>query len=241
VCPPSALDYTDVSESVLVVDDDLEMLQLVRLALERAGFDVWTAESAYSALELIAQRGLPHVAVVDIMMPGMDGLAFGRSVQEFSDMPIIILTAVADEVTRVHCLEMLADDYITKPFSPAELVARVRRLIRRVDDHGHQPRAVMRVDDHLSLALSQRQVIVDGKAIVLSPIENKILDILVRNAGRTVGVNYLLRRVWPSEDVLEDTLRVHIHRLRQKIEPNPDRPSYVLTERGHGYRFVLVQ
>ena len=224
-------------QRVLVVDDDPVILRLVKDKLDRAGFEVFTADSGEEAVNVIARRGLPHLAIVDINMPGMDGFEFCRSVQEFTDLPVIILTAVDEEETIIRGIQHFAEDYVTKPFSPRELVARVQRVLRRIGDFAYALDPVTRVDDRLAVDFAHQRAIVDGQPADLTPTETKIVYILMRNAGRTVTTDFLLRRLWPLEEVFEDTLRVHVHRLRQKIEANPRKPRYVVTERGLGYRF----
>ena len=228
---------SDGLQRILVVDDDPAILRLVRDKLDHAGFEVWTAASGQEALDVISHRGLPHLAVVDILMPGMDGFELCQRVQEFSDLPVIMLTAVDEEETVIRGIEHFAEDYITKPFSPRELVARVQRVLRRIGDFAYALDPVTQVDVHLTVDFAHQRAFVDGQAIDLTPTETKILYILMRNAGRTVTNSFLLRRLWPLEQVFEDTLRVHIHRLRKKIEQNPSAPRYIVTERGMGYRF----
>jgi DNA-binding response OmpR family regulator len=174
---------------------------------------------------------------VDINMPGMDGFEFAHAVQEFCDLPMIMLTAVDEEDTIVRGLEQFAEDYVIKPFSPRELVARVQRVLRRIGDFAYTLDPITRVDERLAVDFSHQQVIVEGQIVSLTPTETKLLYILMRNAGRTVTSGFLLRRLWPWDEVFEDTLRVHLHRLRHKIEAQPSRPLYITTERGVGYRF----
>jgi DNA-binding response OmpR family regulator len=225
-------------QRILVVDDDPAVLRLVRDKLDRAGFEVLTATSGQHALDVIARRGLPHLAIVDIMMPGIDGFEFSRIVQEFTDLPVIMLTAVDEEETVIQGIEHFAEDYITKPFSPRELVARVQRVLRRIGDFAYTLDPVTQVDDRLAVDFAYQRAIVDGQPVALTPTETKILYILMRNAGRTVTTDFLLRRLWPLEEMFEDALRVHVHRLRQKIEAVPGQPRYIVTERGLGYRFA---
>lgn len=225
------------TQRILAVDDDAEILLLVRSRLEHAGYEVWTAASADRALEIIGQRGLPHLAIVDLRMPGTDGFGFCRAVQQFSDLPIILLTAVDDEDTVIVGIQRYAEDYIVKPFSPRELVARVERVLRRIGDFVYALEPVVRVDDHLAVDFARQTVTIRQQPVLLTPTETKLLYILMRHAGRTVTTDFLLRRLWPLEEVAEDSLRVHVHRVRQKIEPVPARPQYVITERGMGYRF----
>jgi DNA-binding response OmpR family regulator len=219
------------------VDDDPKVRRLVELKLDHAGFEVRTAASGKEALDIIAQYGLPHLAIVDIMMPGLNGFEFCEAVQEFSDLPVIMLTAVDDEDTVIRGIERFAEDYIIKPFSPRELLARVQRVLRRIGDFAYTIEPVTQVDGRLGVDFAHQRAVVDGQSVDLTPTETKILYILMRNAGRTVTTDFLLRRLWPLEEVFEDTLRVHVHRLRQKIEGNPRQPRYVVTERGLGYRF----
>ncbi|MCL4298598.1 MAG: response regulator transcription factor [Anaerolineae bacterium] len=226
-------------QRILVVDDDPAIVRLVRDKLDYTGFEVLVATSGQQALEIIERRGLPHLAIVDVMMPGMDGFEFCRIVQQFSDLPVIMLTAVDEEETVIRGLEYFAEDYVTKPFSPRELVARVRRVLRRMGDFAYTLDRMTRVDDHLAVDFTHQQALVDGQPVAFTPLETKLLYILMRNAGQTVTTDFLLRRLWPREEVLEDALRVHIHRLRQKIETTPAHPQYIVTERGVGYSFPL--
>jgi DNA-binding response OmpR family regulator len=225
---------------ILAVDDDPDLVRLLRRELEKAGFDVWTAGSAEDALVLIEQKGLPHLALVDILLPGQDGLTLARRLQEWSDLPIVMLTSVQEEETVVQAIEGFAEDYIRKPFNVREVVARIERVFRRIGDFGYALQPVVRVDDHLEVDFAHQRARADGREILLTATETKLLYVLMRNAGRVVATDFLLRRLWPGDEVFEDTLRVHIHRLRSKIEPTPSRPRYVLTERGAGYRFPVL-
>jgi DNA-binding response OmpR family regulator len=227
-------------QRLLVVDDDPAILRLLTDKLERADFEVLTAASGQAALDLIARRGLPHLALVDLNMPGMDGFEFCRRVLRFSDLPIIILTAVDEEETVIRAIDLFAEDYITKPFSPRELVARVRRVLRRIGDFAYCLQPVTRVDERLAVDFVGQRALIDEQPVDLTPTEAKILYLLMRNAGRPLSVEYLLRRVWPLEEVFEDTLRVNVHRLRKKIGANPGGLPYVVTERGVGYSFLPV-
>jgi DNA-binding response OmpR family regulator len=225
-------------QRILVVDDDAAILRLVRDKLEHAGFEVCTAASGQEALDLIYQHGLPHLAIVDIRMPGMNGFEFCSTVQEFSDLPVILLTSVDEEETIIRGIEYFAEDYVTKPFSPRELVARVRRVLRRIGDFAYTLAPVISLDDRLAVDFAHKQAVVEERSVSLTPTESKLLYILMRNAGRVVGTDFLLRRLWPMEEVFEDSLRVHVHNLRRKIEVDPGKPYYILTERTLGYRLV---
>jgi DNA-binding response OmpR family regulator len=222
---------------ILAVDDDVDLLRLIRRALENAGYEVWPAASAEEALALIEQRGLPHLALIDLVLPGIDGFALGRRLHEASDLPIVMLTSVDEEETVVQAIERFAEDYVVKPFKPRELVARLDRVLRRIGDFAYTLQRVVQVDTYLAVDFPHQRALVDGRTVALTATETKLLHVLMRSAGRVVAVDFLLRRLWPSEEVFEDTLRVHIHRLRSKIEPTPSRPRYVITERGAGYRF----
>lgn len=226
---------------VLAVEDDPDVRKLIQRELEAAGFEVWACPSAEQALEQVEKKGLPHLALVDILLPGLDGVALARRLQEWSDLPIVMLTSVDEEKTVVEAIESFAEDYIRKPFNPREMVARIERVFRRIGDFGYTLQPVIRIDGRLSVDLAHQKAMVDGRKVPLTSTETKLLYVLMRNAGRVVATDFLLRRLWPSDEVFEDTLRVHVHRLRGKIEPEPSRPRYVVTERGSGYRFPPVQ
>lgn len=226
--------------SVLTVEDDPDLLRLIRRELEAAGFEVWACPTAEEALETVARKGLPHLALVDILLPGADGMALARKLHEWSDLPIVMLTSVDEEETVVRAIESFAEDYIRKPFNSREMVARVERVCRRMGDFAYTLQPVVRVDERLSVDFAHQRALVNGRAVAMTSTETKLLYVLMRSAGRVVATDFLLRRLWPSDEVFEDTLRVHVHRLRSKIEPEPSRPRYVVTERGTGYRFPPV-
>ncbi|MCA9997033.1 MAG: response regulator transcription factor [Anaerolineales bacterium] len=235
----SIVESSDQEKTVLAVDDNLYTLRIVQQALEQSDFKVLTATSGEEALKLISRLGLPHLAVVDLHMPpGMSGFEFCRSVHQYSDMPIIMLTAVNEESTVVEGLEQHAEDYIVKPFNPGELVARVRRVLRRMGDFAYTLSPETAVDKRLTIDFPNRKAIVNGKRISLTPTETKLLYILMRNAGHTVTTEFILRRLWPMEPAYEDRLHVHMHRLRRKIEDKKDKSvRYITSERGAGYIF----
>ncbi|MBX3002296.1 MAG: response regulator transcription factor [Caldilineaceae bacterium] len=228
-----------IFQRILVVDDDTSVVQLVKIKLESNGYDVLTAYSGEQALAIMDQQGLPHLAIIDINMPGMDGFELCQRIQTFSDLPVILLTAMNQEETVIRGIEHFAEDYITKPFSPNELVVRVRRVLRRIADFGYTGQLVTHVDEHLSIDFVHKRAFLDGTEIPLTPIETKILFILMQNAGHIVTHDFLLKRIWPQDEIYEDTLRTHIHRLRSKIERNLSAPHYVLTARGIGYTFFI--
>ncbi|MGD2206649.1 MAG: response regulator transcription factor [Anaerolineae bacterium] len=234
------MENASYTQQILVVDDDVAILRLVSDKLAYAGFEVFTAASGLQALEVIERHGLPHLAIVDINMPGIDGFEFCRRVQAYSDLPVILLTAVDEEEMIIQGIEQFAEDYVTKPFSPRELLARVQRLLRRIGDFGYTLDPVTKIDAHLAVDFAHQNALVDGQPVSLTPTETKILYILMRNAGRTVTADFLLRRLWPHEEVFEDALRVHVHRLRRKIEVTASQPRYIVTERGVGYSFLAA-
>ena len=232
------MEVPGAAHKILVVDDEPDIVSVVRMTLEAEGFEVLQAYSAKEAFDLINRKGLPHLAVLDIMMPGTDGIALARKLQKFSDLPVIMLTAIDEEGTVVKTIEEVAEDYVTKPFKPKELAARVKRVIRRMGDFAFRLETLTVIDDRLAVDFAAKKALIDEEAFSLTPTETKILHILIRSARRTVTTDYLLARLWPLDEVFEDTLRVHVHRLRQKIEPNASKPHYLITQRGVGYSFL---
>jgi DNA-binding response OmpR family regulator len=175
------------------------------------------------------------------MPGGMSGFEFCRTVHEYSDMPVVMLTAASDETTVIEGLQNHAEDYIVKPFSGPELTARVRRVLARIGDFSYTLADSTHIDERLQINFSRREAIVAGEPVSLTPTETKLLYILVRNGGRIVTTDFLLNRIWPLQDAQEDRLHVHIHRLRRKIEPDDNEPTYILAERGTGYSFQLMK
>ena len=228
------------TQRVLVVDDNTYTLRIVQHTLEQAGYEDSTAVSGPEALKLINRHGLPHLAIVDLHMPDMSGFEFCRTIHEFSDVPVIMLTAANTEETIVEGLEEHAEDYMVKPFNPPELIARVRRVLGRMEDYTYTLESTTRIDDRLLINFPLREATVDGQAVSLTPTETKLLYILVRNGGRIVTTDFLLNRIWPLQEAREDRLHVHVHRLRGKIEQDPNTPVYILAERGIGYTFRTV-
>lgn len=238
---PKDWSLTPSSYRILIVDDDPVARRIAGAALSEAGFEVWMADSGPQALEILDTRGLPHVALLDMKMPEMGGLELSDRLQELVDLPIIMMTVVTDTQTIVETIRSVAEDYITKPFQPEELVARVERLLRRIGDFSYALEPRIRVDDRLELEFARRLAVVDGQPVDLTPTENKLLYILMRSAGHTVMTEYLIQRLWPLEHVVEDALRTHVYRLRKKIERFPRSPRYVVTKRGLGYSFPAHQ
>lgn len=224
---------------VLIVEDNTELRTLIEMKFNNLGYEVMTASNGKLGLDVIRQRGLPDIAIVDIHMPEMNGIDFCETVQQFSDLPVIMLTAIDDSDTVVHAIENYAEDYIVKPFNLKELVVRVERILRRLGNMTFNAAAVFPIDERLSANFSQQLAIVEGNHVPLTPTETKLLYILLANAGRTVSNDFLLNRVWPREEVFEDTLRVHIHRLRHKISSAEKKVDYIATVRGVGYQFTV--
>lgn len=232
-----------ISQKILAVDDNDYTIRILSHALTRAGYQVMPASSGEQALTLLHEQGLPDLAIVDYhMAPGMSGFEFCQAVHQFSDLPVIMLTAVQDEGTIITSLENHAEDFVTKPFSPAVLLARVRCVLRRVGSfslNGSSARPCVQIDERLAINFPQQQALVQGEAVPLTPIETKLLYLLVRRAGQPVATDFILRRIWPQEMAFEDRLHVHIHRLRRKIEDKAHTaPPYIVARRGQGYVFV---
>ncbi len=223
---------------VLVVDDEPRMIRFIRLNLEHDGFEVYEASSGTEALNKIRDR-LPDLILLDVMMPDLDGFETLRLLREISTVPVIMLTAKGEEDDRVRGLELGADDYVIKPFSPRELVSRVRAVLRRTEMPSQPVHDAIEVDDRLKIDFDRREVWVEGKLIKLRPTEYRLLYHLVQNAGWVVPHEQLLAKVWGYE-YRDEThyLRLYINYLRQKLERDPSNPEYILTERGVGYRFV---
>ena len=223
---------------VLVVDDEPRMIRFIRLNLEHDGFAVVEANTGIEALAQLRDQ-LPDVVLLDVMMPEMDGFETLRLIREVSTVPVVMLTAKGEEDDRVRGLELGADDYVTKPFSPRELVSRVRAVLRRTEMPAATEKVPIRVDDRLAVDFDRREVFVEGKPVQLRPTEFRLLYHLVQNAGWVVPHDQLLAKVWGYE-YRDEThyLRLYINYLRQKLEKDPSNPQYILTERGVGYRFV---
>jgi two-component system KDP operon response regulator KdpE len=218
---------------VLVCDDEAQILRALRVILRDAGFDVIPADSGKEALDLAAMRR-PDAAIVDLLLPDLDGVEVCKQVREWSDIPIVVLSAVGDEDAKVRALAAGADDYVTKPFSPRELIARVEAALRRAaPDPGE---AVIRAEG-LEIDLAARTVRRDGSEVHLTPTEFDLLRALARNRGRLMTHRDLLSSVW-GKAYADDTqvLRGQIANLRRKIEP-PDGPRYIRTDPRVGYRF----
>ena len=219
---------------VLICDDELQILRALKIVLREAGFDVLATATATEALDAAALHR-PDAAIVDLILPDGDGVDVCRRLRAWSEMPILVLSAVGDEEQKVAALDAGADDYVTKPFGPRELVARLNAALRRAGGGADEPAIAV---DGLEIDLSARTVRRDGRAVHLTPIEYDLLTVLARNRGRLITHRSLLTEVW-GPGYADDTqvLRTHIANLRRKIEP-ADGPRFIRTDPGVGYRFV---
>jgi two-component system, OmpR family, KDP operon response regulator KdpE len=227
-----------MKKRILVVDDEPRIRRFVRMNLELEGYDVYEAEDGLSAMHKV-RDDLPDLVLLDVMMPNMDGFETLARLREFSAVPVIILTAKGDEEDLTHGLDLGADDYITKPFSPRVLSSRIRAVLRRVEPAATQAGEPLVIDEGLAIDFPRREVIARGERIKLRPTEYRLLLHLVENAGWILPHETLLAKVWGPE-YRDDSqlLRLYVTYLRKKIEPDPSNPRYILTERGVGYQFV---
>lgn len=222
-----------IRPAILLVDDDQTILSVLARRLTREGFDVRTAPSGQGALASL-DRGWPALLVVDLMMPGMDGFELSRRVKRIADLPIIFLSAVDASESKVRALEEYAEDYITKPFDPEELVARVQRVLRRTS--GGRP-DISLDGGEVEIDLAKKRLVTRGGTHALTPVETRLLQLLIASLDRVVPTETILERVWSDADGADPSyVWVTVRRLRRKLELDPDRPRYLLTERGVGYR-----
>lgn len=223
-------------KKILVVDDEPKIVQLARDYLEHAGFEVVTAHDGKTALAIV-RAGKPDLIVLDLGLPEMDGLDVTRSIRKFSNVPIIMLTARAEETDKLVGLEIGADDYMTKPFSPKELVARVRVVLRRLESAAIGADIIRTAD--LTLDLPRLKVTIGDRAIEVTPTEFELLATLARQPGRIFTRAQLLDAVHGiAFESYERAIDAHIKNIRRKIEPNPREPHYILTVYGVGYKFT---
>ena len=226
---------------VLIVEDEAPLVTMLRYNLEREGFAVDEAADGEEALLRIAEHR-PDAVLLDWMLPLVSGLEVCRRLRRVPAtraLPVIMLTARGEEDDRVRGLELGADDYITKPFSPRELVSRVKAVLRRTEGATGSMHGLIEVDDRLKIDFDRREIWLEGKLVKLRPTEYRLLYHLVQNAGWVVSHDQLLQKVWGYEYRDEPHyVRLYINYLRQKLEKDPSDPKYILTERGVGYRFV---
>ncbi len=225
---------------ILIIDDEPQIRRALRVSLERAGYQVLLAATGEEGLDIAAERQ-PELVILDLALPDMEGTEVCRHLREWSKIPIIVLSVRDNDRDKVEALDLGADDYVTKPFSPDELAARIRVALRRQSTEQQPEVASVSVGD-LHADFARRIIIAQGKEVHLTPIEYDLLRYLMLNPNRVLTHRQLLSRVWGpeySEDVA--TLRVHLANLRNKIEPNPARPQYIHTEPRVGYRFRLPE
>jgi two-component system KDP operon response regulator KdpE len=222
-------------ERILVCDDDPQILRALRLVLRGAGYEVLTSTTAEEALDRAAVGG-PHAAIIDLMLPDRPGIEVCRELRNWSELPIIVLSAVTEEDAKVRALQSGADDYVTKPFAPAELVARVQAVLRRAGRATTEPTIEA---DGLVVDLAGHAVSLDGEAVHLTPLEFALLRALALNRGLLMTHRKLLTEVWgPEYADATPLLRTHIANLRRKLQAGADRPRFIRTDSGIGYRFT---
>lgn len=228
----------DTKKRILVVDDERGLAKIIRLNLEQDGFEVVEANNGAQAMEKL-RTTLPDLILLDVMMPDMDGFTVLRMVREIGNTPVIMLTAKGQEEDKIKGLELGADDYVTKPFSPRELTSRIRAVLRRGNFAKDEETGKIVVDDRLTIDFDRHEVWVEGQLIQLRPTEYRLLYHLVQNAGWVLAHDQILNKVWGYEYENEPHyVRLYINYLRKKLEVDPADPKYILTERGVGYRFV---
>jgi len=226
--------------TILLVEDDATLAETLRYNIEREGYGVLMASDGVQGLEL-ARRERPDLVVLDVMLPRLDGFSVCRILRQESDVPIMMLTARQDEVDRIAGLELGADDYVSKPFSLGEMLARLRAIMRRSERQPRLGREVLEAGA-LRVDTSSRRAWREGQELVLPQKEFDLLTCLIRNHGIALSRDLLLERVWGLDFVGDSrTVDVHIRWLREKIEPDPGRPRYIQTVRGVGYRFEVPE
>lgn len=233
-----------MKKTILIVDDEKDIVDLVAYNLEQEGFTVVKAYDGDRALRIVNSRK-PDLAILDLMMSGIQGMEVCNMIRKnpvTASMPVIILTAKSDQVDKILGLEMGADDYVTKPFHVRELIARVRAVLRRAEAKLETDQAGTFTFEGLHIDYRTYEVTVEGKKVALGPMEMKLLHFLSRHRGRVFSRDQLLDHVWGDESFVEPrTVDVHVSRLRAALEKNKDKPCYILTIRGIGYKFADVK
>ncbi len=227
-----------MADQILIVEDDKKTASLLSLYLEREGFQTIVAYDGQQALEL-AQRQRPNFVILDLMLPRIDGWEVCRRLRQSSDVPILILTARGEEVDRISGLTLGADDYVVKPFSPREIVARVKAILRRGRMGREAGKKILSFED-LEVDLEKHKVTLQGRSVILTPHEFNLLQTLMTYPGKVFSRDELLDHLYPHQQaiVVDRVVDVHIGKLRQKIEKEPASPRYIFTVRGIGYRFA---
>ncbi|HBG8077991.1 TPA: response regulator transcription factor [Clostridioides difficile] len=237
------------SYNILVVEDEKEIADAIEIYLLNQGYNVLKGYNGLEGLKVIENQEI-HLAIIDIMMPKMDGITLTMKLRENHNFPVIMLSAKSEEVDKIMGLNIGADDYVTKPFKPLELLARVNSQLRRYTKYLNMvENKEQKVDDDdgvfaiggLELNENTKEVSVDGKHIKATPIEFKILSLLMRNAGRVFSADEIYERVWNDNAVNTDTVMVHVRNIREKIEVDPKNPKYLKVVWGVGYKIEKIQ
>lgn len=223
---------------ILLIDNDAGFSASATEHLRGAGYNVISFPDGPQAIDHIQAHGLPQIALVNMSQPSSHGIELANELKSIADVPIIFLTATGDKDVIMDGLKQYGEDFIVKPYDLHELETRVQMVLARMPSFDYASEPLVRVDDNLSIDFAHNRIIVAGKPVGLTPTESIMLHVLLRNATRVVENPMLIARVWPSEEVYEDTLRVHMHRLRRKLEADSHHPHYIRTERGVGYRFT---
>lgn len=231
--------YRKVEKTILVVDDDVDIRRAIRIYLEQDNLNVIEAQDGFDAIEKLKDNDV-HLIIMDVMMPNLDGIHATQKIREISNVPILMLTAKSEDVDKILGLQTGADDYITKPFSPLELMARVRSMLRRYMVLGEfdkkQSESVLQVGG-LALNKETKIVSVDGECVKLTPKEFKITELLMSNPGRVFSIDDIYEKVWGEAAFNSDnTVSVHVRKIREKIEEVPNKPKYLKVVWGVGYK-----
>lgn len=226
--------------NILIVEDEKEIAEAIEIYLKSQGYKVFKGYNGVEALEIIEKERI-DLAIVDIMMPVMDGIQMTMKLREKYDFPVIMLSAKSEEVDKIMGLNIGADDYVTKPFTPLELLARVNSQLRRYSKYlkvlkGQEKKSNSYVVGGLELNEDSKEVTVDGKVVKVTPIEYKIIKLLISNPGRVFSAEEIYERVWKEDAINTDTIMVHVRNIREKIEINPKNPRYLKVVWGVGYK-----
>ena len=224
--------------NILVCDDDMEIVEAIEIYLTQEGYHVFKAYDGLAAIEILQEEEI-HLLIIDIMMPKLDGIRATLKIREYSSIPIIILSARSEDADKILGLNVGADDYITKPFNPLELVARVKSNLRRYTSLGSMEKQTREIYQTGGLVLNNdtKEVTVDGEPVKLTPIEYQILFLLIKNPGSVFSTNQIYESIWNEEPIgTDNTVAVHIRHIREKIEINPREPRYLKVVWGVGYK-----
>ena len=226
-----------MEKNILIVDDDREIVASTALFLEAEGYKIFKAYNGIEALDILMEKHI-QLILLDIMMPELDGIQTLMKIRESKNIPVILVSAKSEDSDKILGLNIGADDYITKPFNPSELAARVRSQLRRYTQLGAMEKSMNRIDiGGLSLDTDSKTVTIDGEAVKLTPIEYRILELLCKNPNRVFSADEIYSRVWNGESAVTDnTIAVHVRHIREKIEINPKEPRYLRVVWGIGYK-----